>query len=134
MNELMEMTELAARVLRKHPVAPRVAYVSVGYGSARGGLGVDFQLPGGRNAQQAVTSVARWAAALDTVVSVIDHDNYVEISAYATVDGGPVRVWDHLHGREIAELIMATGVDVYDTRTEFEPAVLLAAFAAEAVA
>src|SRR5688500_2434591 len=109
MNELVEMTELAARVLREHPEAPRVVNVSVGYASTKGGWLAERQLHGGSTTQQTVESVAGWALALDTVVSVIDHSSsgYVEISATATVDGRGVRAWDHLHGREIADLISA---------------------------
>lgn len=132
MNELIEVAELAARVLREHSEAPRVATVSVGH--LRGGWAAEFQLYGGPSTQQTVTAVAGWAAALGTTVSVIDHDSYVEISANATVDGRAVRAWDHLRGAEIVEFVLATGANVCGTSAEFTSAVLLGAFAAEAVA
>ncbi|WP_158842662.1 hypothetical protein [Saccharothrix deserti] len=125
MSALAELVELAARVLREHPDAPRVIDVSVsGYSPGE----IRFQLP----ARSELGAVARWALALGTTVVITPHSTYYGITATALVsapgmDAVRVEVWDHLDLAQLITLAQVLGlvVDARGGPVEISPQRLL---------
>lgn len=134
MNELTEMTELAARLLRAHPDAPAVEEISV-HVSQRARL-VSFELAPEPKLRNSVLGIAAWAVALKTVVTVTDlrFMGACEIAADAVIDGRTVRVCNSLTPEHLGHLRALTGADFVDDKASFDPVALQTAFSATAVA
>ena len=59
---------------------------------------------------ETVATIAAWARALDTMVTLRGEDTYVWVGAVAEVDGCTVLAWDHLDLRAAVELTTRVGL------------------------
>ena len=134
MKELIEMTELAVRVLRSNPDAPAVDQVRV-RGSHHTGQVLSFELVRELKLRDVVLAIAAWAVALDTTVTVVDLRTYgaVEIGAYTEIDGRKVRVTTALCQENLDLLMALTGAERGQETVSFNPVALQTMFSVTAV-
>ncbi|NKE59698.1 hypothetical protein FXN61_23960 [Lentzea sp. PSKA42] len=116
MSNLPELLKLAARVVRDHPDAPRVASVSVDYRGVRVQIG---------SVHDSLRPIAKWAQALRTTVEITPHSNFYGATATKSVDVAGVGetcvvVWTHLELAEILMLARDLGVVVGATSGSVE--------------
>ena len=114
---------MAARVVRDHPDAPRVASVSVDYRGVRMQIG---------SVPDSLRPIAQWAQALRTTVEITQHSNFYGATATKSVDVAGVGetrvvVWTHLELDEILMLARDLGVlvDASSGSVEISPRRLL---------